>query len=106
MRRSVDASVLPLCHGRGSPSRSYCWKSSPTEQSRTGCGSIFLSHRPDDYGYLYFVSFVIGLPNETAEGRRCVALVPEVVTKLVDLGAEVRVERSAGNAAYLYDAAF
>ena len=49
---------------------------------------------------------MIGLPNETAEGRRCVALVPEVVTKLVDLGAEVRVERSAGNAAYLYDAAF
>jgi NAD(P) transhydrogenase subunit alpha len=44
----------------------------------------------------------IGVPRETAEGERRVALVPELVGKLVD-GFEVLVERGAGEAASFPD---
>ncbi len=45
----------------------------------------------------------IGVPAETAEGERRVALVPEVVGKLSDQGHEVAVERSAGAGALIPD---
>jgi NAD(P) transhydrogenase subunit alpha len=48
----------------------------------------------------------IGVPKETADGERRVALVPEVVGKLVEAGHEVLVERGAGGAASFEDAAY
>jgi NAD(P) transhydrogenase subunit alpha len=48
----------------------------------------------------------IGVPKETAEGERRVALVPEVAGKLVESGFDVVVERSAGVAASFPDAAY
>ncbi|WCB93610.1 NAD(P) transhydrogenase subunit alpha part 1 [Baekduia alba] len=48
----------------------------------------------------------IGVPKETAEGERRVALVPEVVKKLVGKGHEVVVEGGAGEAALVPDALF
>jgi proton-translocating NAD(P)+ transhydrogenase subunit alpha len=48
----------------------------------------------------------IGVPRETAEGERRVALVPEVVAKLVEAGHEVVVERGAGGAASFEDDAY
>jgi NAD(P) transhydrogenase subunit alpha len=48
----------------------------------------------------------IGVPKETAAGERRVALVPEVVAKLVEAGHEVVVERGAGGAASFEDAAY
>jgi proton-translocating NAD(P)+ transhydrogenase subunit alpha len=48
----------------------------------------------------------IGVPRETAEGERRVALVPEVVAKLVETGHELVVERGAGGAASFEDRAF
>ncbi len=45
----------------------------------------------------------IGVPKETASGERRVALVPEVVRKLVDQSAEVIVERGAGAGALIPD---
>ncbi len=48
----------------------------------------------------------IGVPKETAPGERRVALVPEVVAKLVEAGHEVILERGAGSAASFEDAAF
>ena len=48
----------------------------------------------------------IGVPKETAQGERRVALVPEVVAKLVEAGHEVVVERGAGSAASFEDDAF
>ncbi len=48
----------------------------------------------------------IGVPRETAPGERRVALVPEVVAKLVEAGHEIVVERGAGSAASFVDAAF
>ena len=46
----------------------------------------------------------IGVPKESAEGERRVALVPEVVKKLVAKGHEVVVEGGAGEAALVPDA--
>jgi proton-translocating NAD(P)+ transhydrogenase subunit alpha len=46
------------------------------------------------------------VPKETAAGERRVALVPEIVGKLVPIGFEVLVERGAGEAASFPDAAF
>src|SRR5436305_13176927 len=46
----------------------------------------------------------IGVPSESAAGERRVALVPEVVAKLVPAGLEVVLERSAGEAASFPDA--
>src|SRR5579884_2208843 len=50
----------------------------------------------------------IGVPKETAEGERRVALVPEVVRKLAsgEAGLEVIVERGAGAGALLPDALY
>ena len=48
----------------------------------------------------------IGVPKETAAGERRVALVPEVVAKLVEAGHEVVVERGAGSAASFEDSAY
>src|SRR4051794_39155848 len=48
----------------------------------------------------------IGVPRETAAGERRVALVPEVVGKLVPGGFEVLVQRGAGEAASFPDAAY
>ena len=48
----------------------------------------------------------IGVPKETAQGERRVALVPEVVAKLVEAGHEVVVERGAGSAASFEDSAY
>src|ERR671924_607046 len=50
----------------------------------------------------------IGVPKETAEGERRVALVPEVVRKLAggDGGLEVVVERGAGAGALIPDAQY
>jgi len=48
----------------------------------------------------------IGVPRETAPGERRVALVPEVVGKLVPAGFEVVVQRGAGEAASFPDAAY
>jgi NAD(P) transhydrogenase subunit alpha len=48
----------------------------------------------------------IGVPKETAEGERRVALVPEVVRKLTGKDHEVIVERGAGAGALLPDAVF
>ena len=48
----------------------------------------------------------IGVPKETAPGERRVALVPEVVAKLVEAGHEVVVERGAGSAASFVDTAY
>ncbi|HZT45483.1 MAG TPA: Re/Si-specific NAD(P)(+) transhydrogenase subunit alpha [Gaiellaceae bacterium] len=48
----------------------------------------------------------IGVPRESAAGERRVALVPEVVAKLVEAGHEVVVERGAGSAASFEDAAY
>ena len=48
----------------------------------------------------------IGVPRETAPGERRVALVPEVVGKLVPAGFEVLVQRGAGAAASFPDTAY
>jgi NAD(P) transhydrogenase subunit alpha len=48
----------------------------------------------------------IGVPKETAEGERRVALVPEVVRKLTGQGLEVLVQRGAGAGALIPDAQF
>jgi NAD(P) transhydrogenase subunit alpha len=48
----------------------------------------------------------IGVPKETAEGERRVALVPEVVRKLTGQGLEVLVQRGAGAGALIPDSQF
>ena len=48
----------------------------------------------------------VGVPKETAEGERRVALVPEVAAKLTGRGIDVVVERGAGEAALIPDSAF
>jgi NAD(P) transhydrogenase subunit alpha len=48
----------------------------------------------------------IGVPKESAAGERRVALVPEIVGKLVPSGFDVLVERGAGEAAAFPDAGY
>src|SRR5205809_694066 len=48
----------------------------------------------------------VGVPKETADGERRVALVPEVVSRLVTAGFDVLVERGAGEAASFPNGAF
>src|SRR6266540_1863651 len=48
----------------------------------------------------------VGVPRETAEGERRVALVPEAVAKLVEAKHEIVVERGAGSAASFEDSAY
>src|SRR6266851_20359 len=49
---------------------------------------------------------IVGVPKETVEGERRVALVPDLVPPLIKLGLEVRVESAAGAAAGFQDAAY
>ena len=48
----------------------------------------------------------IGVPTETTEGERRVALVPEVVRKLTGEGLDVVVERGAGAGALIPDSQY
>jgi H+-translocating NAD(P) transhydrogenase subunit alpha len=48
----------------------------------------------------------IGVPKETTDGERRVALVPEVVRRLSDQGIEILVQRGAGAGALIPDEAF
>ena len=48
----------------------------------------------------------VGVPTETAEGERRVALVPEVVRRLADKGQEVTVQPGAGAGALIPDALY
>ncbi len=52
------------------------------------------------------MAFSVGIPAETAAGERRVALVPDVVARLVKQGAEVAVEAGAGHSAYHPDAEY
>jgi H+-translocating NAD(P) transhydrogenase subunit alpha len=47
---------------------------------------------------------IVAVPREAASNERRVALVPETVTKLIQAGASVRVQRNAGTAAAFPDA--
>ncbi len=49
---------------------------------------------------------VIGVPAETVAGERRLAVVPEVVKKYIALGAEVVVQKGAGEAAHFPDSSF
>jgi H+-translocating NAD(P) transhydrogenase subunit alpha len=49
---------------------------------------------------------LIGVPKESAEGERRVAMVPEVVRKLTESGLDVVVERGAGAGALIPDAQY
>ena len=48
----------------------------------------------------------IGIPKETAEGERRVAMEPSVITRLGKLGVEILIESGAGAEAYIPDALF
>src|SRR5919202_4822392 len=48
----------------------------------------------------------VGIPRETVDGERRVALVPDGVRRLVDGGVEVVVEAGAGTEAAFVDAAY
>lgn len=48
----------------------------------------------------------VGIPRETAEGERRVAIEPSVVTKLTKLGVEVLIEKGAGDTAFFGDDKF
>src|SRR2546426_4160708 len=48
----------------------------------------------------------VGVPRESAAGERRVALVPELVSRLVDGGFEILIEPGAGNAASFPDASY
>jgi NAD(P) transhydrogenase subunit alpha len=48
----------------------------------------------------------VGVPKETVEGERRVALVPEVIRKMAAKGFDVVVEPGAGDEAMLFDAAY
>jgi proton-translocating NAD(P)+ transhydrogenase subunit alpha len=49
---------------------------------------------------------IVGVPKETTEGERRVALVPELVSKLTKVGLEVLLERGAGTSAGFPDTAY
>lgn len=49
---------------------------------------------------------VIGIPKETAQGERRVAIIPETVTKFRALGADVYIEQGAGERSYFKDESF
>ena len=52
------------------------------------------------------MAYTIGVPKETAADERMVALVPDVVARLVKAGATVQVEQGAGESAYYSDEEF
>ncbi|MBI1984195.1 MAG: NAD(P)(+) transhydrogenase (Re/Si-specific) subunit alpha, partial [Acidobacteria bacterium] len=49
---------------------------------------------------------IVGVPKEVVSGERRVALVPELISKLAQAGAEVAVEAGAGAAAGFLDALY
>ena len=49
---------------------------------------------------------IVGVPKETAEGERRVALVPELVPLLTKAGLDIRMEPGAGAAAGFPDASY
>ena len=52
------------------------------------------------------MAYTIGVPKETASGERLVALVPDVVARLVKAGATINIEAGAGESAHYSDAEF
>lgn len=48
----------------------------------------------------------VGIPRETAEGERRVAIEPSVVTKLTKLGVDVLIQKGAGEPAFFFDDKF
>src|SRR5438128_1759663 len=96
----------PPCaaRSRSSPSGwtspSACWR-------RSGTG--LACRRPDGFSPYHRVPRIpgermkVGVPKETAINERRVALVPETVGRLVKSGAEVLVERGAGEGAFCAD---
>ena len=52
------------------------------------------------------MAYTIGVPTETTPGERMVALVPEVVARLVKAGATVNIEKGAGESAFYSDEEF
>ncbi|PIQ63602.1 MAG: NAD(P)(+) transhydrogenase (Re/Si-specific) subunit alpha [Bacteroidetes bacterium CG12_big_fil_rev_8_21_14_0_65_60_17] len=52
------------------------------------------------------MAWSLGVPKESLPGERLVALVPDVVRRLVKEGASVRVESGAGEGAHIPDAAY
>ncbi|MGE5172895.1 MAG: NAD(P) transhydrogenase subunit alpha [Betaproteobacteria bacterium] len=46
---------------------------------------------------------VIGVPKETAQGERRVAIVPDVVKRFRSLGADVSIEQNAGAGSFIHD---
>ena len=52
------------------------------------------------------MSTTIGVPAETAEGERRVAMVPDVASRLIKKGLRIVIERGAGARSYLSDEAF
>ena len=52
------------------------------------------------------MALIVGVPRETAPGETRVALAPEAARRLAKAGCEVRVERGAGERAFLSDEAF
>src|SRR5487761_1232505 len=75
--------------------RSVSWPSTSTGPPPVGA-----------IGYFLGPPMQVGVPTETAEGERRVALVPEVVAKLKARGLDILVQRGAGSGALLPDAAF
>jgi proton-translocating NAD(P)+ transhydrogenase subunit alpha len=67
-------------------------------------GSYFVYRaRPNPTETHLNMAYTIGVPRETAPGEKLVALVPEVVAKLVKSGASVIVESKAGDSAFVSD---
>ncbi len=52
------------------------------------------------------MAYTIGVPKESQEGERLVALVPDVVSRLAKNGASVLIQRGAGDSAFIPDADF
>ncbi len=52
------------------------------------------------------MAITVAVPKETAAGEKRVALVPDVVSRLVKSGVRVNVEKGAGEAAYYTDEAY
>ena len=48
----------------------------------------------------------VGIPKEVRSGERRVAATPDTVTKLIDMGFEVQIEKGAGIEASYFDAAY
>ena len=48
----------------------------------------------------------VGIPKEVRSGERRVAATPDTVTKLIDMGFEVQIEKGAGIEANYFDAAY